>query len=233
MLALVPRRLLFEALAVTTLFGGCATQMPGPPIAAPALKVGDRWVYHGTEGYRQKIEWDETHEITAISPGEITVRVTLKGPSVDVARTEKWTAPGIVLEGAVYEDETNRFDPPLIRYQYPLTSGASWSQQTRNLLKPPDPYGPIGRRVTVEGYETVSTPAGTYEAIRLNVVMTMDDETFWRYPSRCEYTIWYSPAVGAMVKEEKHSSYGDKGRNPGAYNPGQNTRIQLVSYARH
>ena len=52
------------------------------------------------------------------------------------------------------------------------------------------------------------------------------------YQPQCEYTIWYSASVGAMVREEKRSSYGDKGFNPGAYNPGQNTQIQLISYTR-
>jgi hypothetical protein len=207
---------------------------PGPPIPAPTLKVGDRWIYHGVEGYRVKVEWDETHEITAIDASGITVQVTLKGPTVDAQRTEKWSAPGIVIEGAVYEAETARFVPPLVRYQYPLTPGTSWSQSIRDAFKPPGPFGPIMRRVSVVGYDTVSTPAGNFDALRLNVIMTLDDETFWRYPTQCEYTTWYSATVGAFVQEHKRSTYQDKGdMDPRVYHPGQNAQIQLVSFTRN
>ncbi len=228
---------LLALVAVAVLLSGCAgtsfaPAQSGPPVPAPILKVGDRWVYHGIDGYRVKTEWDETHEITAIDATGITVQVTLQGPTLDVRRTEKWSAPGIVLEGAVYAAETDRFEPPLVRYQYPLTVGASWSQRVRNALEPPGPYGPIMRHVSVAGYETVTTPAGSFDAIRLNVIMTLDDETFWRYPTQCEYTIWYSTVVGAFVLERKRSTYLDKGDAEYAYHPDQNAQIELVSFTR-
>ena len=33
---------------------------------------------------------------------------------------------------------------------------------------------------SVGGYEKITTPAGTFDAIRLKVFMRLDDETFWR-----------------------------------------------------
>jgi hypothetical protein len=226
------------ALAISALLSGCAGMgstggNPGPAATAPALNVGDRWVYRGEDGYRVKVVWDETHEVMAAGPDGFTVRVRLKGPSVDIERTEKWSAPGIVREGAVYEAETDRFDPALVRYQYPLTTGTSWNQRIRNLDEPPGPYGPITRYVSVGGYESVVTPAGTFDAIRMRVIMQLDDETFWRYPTQCNYLLWYAPAVGAMVKEEKRSQYRDKGSDdPASYHPGQNALLQLVSFTR-
>ena len=71
-----------------------------------------------------------------------------------------------------------------IRFKYPLTQGETWSQSIRNLNPPPGPYGPIQREVTVGGYETVTTPAGTYNALKMRIVMQLDDETFWRYPTQ-------------------------------------------------
>ena len=55
------------ALAV---LAGCASPpgtggTAGPPVAAPTLKVGDRWVYRGKDGYRVPVLWEETHEIVA------------------------------------------------------------------------------------------------------------------------------------------------------------------------
>ena len=61
------------ALAIATLLlGACGTVgvggNAGPPVPAPSYRVGDRWTYHGEQGFRQKIVWDETHEIIAAGP---------------------------------------------------------------------------------------------------------------------------------------------------------------------
>ena len=151
------------ALVAAVSIGGCGTApisgTAGPAAESPQLRVGDRWVYRAVDGYRQKSVWTETHEITAIDAGGITVRVAISGAGMDFTRTEIWTAPGVVRSGAIHDVETDRFDPAFIRYQYPLTDGASWSQSMRNLDRPPNPFGDIRFRATVGGYESVSTPA--------------------------------------------------------------------------
>ena len=220
--------------ALATL-AGCAAPGPsgtaGPAVAAPTLKVGDRWVYRGKDGYRVPILWEETHEVLAIGPQGITVRITGKGNSVEFQRTETWSAPGVVTVGAVYESETDRFDPALIRWKYPMAVGDTWKQSIRDLDKPPRaPYGPIQRQVSVGGYESVTTPAGTYDAIKLRIFMQLDDETVWRYPTQANYLVWYAPAVGAMVREEQRSYYREKEGMENTTVPGQNATIELVSF---
>ena len=155
------------------LLGSCATTggTPGPPAPAPTYQVGDRWVYRVQDGFRVKITWEETHQVTVVSPQGITVRVTAKGPSIDDQRTETWSAPGVVLTGAVFDNETRRFEPPLVRYKFPLTGGERWSQRMRDLDHDSRPYGGIDRSVSVGGYEKITTPAGTFDAIRLQVFM--------------------------------------------------------------
>jgi DUF3108-like len=220
------------ALAV---LAGCASPpgtggTAGPPVAAPTLKVGDRWVYRGKDGYRVPVLWEETHEIVAIAPQGITVRIAGKGNTVDFQRTETWTAPGVVTVGAVYESETDRFDPALVRWKYPMATGDTWNQTLRDLNKPPGPYGGIRRQVSVGGYESVTTPAGTFDAIKLRIFMQLDDETFWRYPTQCNYLVWYAPAVGAMVREEQRSHYREKEGIDSGTVPGQFATIELVSF---
>ncbi len=222
---------------LATLLAGCAGGVgftrTGPAAPAPVFRVGDRWVYEASDGYRSPITWTETHEVTAAGADGITVRVTLKGESVDMVRTEVLASPGVVREGAVYEAETDRFDPPLERYRYPRAPGESWSQRLRVVDRPPTVYGPVTRYVKVDGYETVTVPAGTFEALRLRVIMQLDDETFWRWPTQCEYVLWYAPEVGATVREAKRSSYRDKGGDdPASYHPGQNAMLRLVSFTR-
>ena len=221
------------ATAAVLLVAACASleSNPGPPAPAPTYRVGDRWVYHVEDGYRQRFFWDETHEIISIEPSLITVRIDIKGDTLNGQRIEKLSAPGIVLQGAVYEAETRRFDPALIRFRFPMASGDRWDQRVRDLDQEPGPYGPIVRAVSVGGWEKITTPAGTFDAVLLNIVMTLDDETFWRFPTQCQYRAWYAPAVGNIVSETKRSSWIDKGGQDGfAYHPGQNATIQLTSF---
>lgn len=215
---------------------GCATYAgePGPPAPAPTFKAGDRWVYGVSDGFRVVTTWEETHEVTSATPQGITVAVTAKGPTVDDRRTETWSAPGVVISGAVFDNETRRFEPPLIRYRYPLAMGERWNQRMRDANHDSRPYGGIERDVRVGGYEKVTTPAGTFDTMRLTVIMRLDDETFWRWPTECAYTIWYAPALGIAVREQKYAWYTEKGGSMDgtARIQSQNARVELVSTTR-
>ena len=72
---------------------GCATgpavSREGPAAEAPTYRVGDRWTYKARDGFGLPVIWDEVHEVTAVGPDGITMRVTQRGPSVDNARIEK------------------------------------------------------------------------------------------------------------------------------------------------
>ena len=189
---------------------------------------------HVEDGFRAPIVWEETHEVTQVGPAGAVVRVRARGPTIDVARVERWTAPGTMASGAVQALETRRFDPPLVRYRYPLAAGDRWSERIRDLDRAPGPYGPIDRYTTVGGYERVTTPAGTFDAIRLRVLMRLDDEEFWRTPSECNYFVWYAPAIGVAVRETRDCEYREKSdpRVPWQTIPTQHARMTLVSFVR-
>ena len=207
---------------------------PGPPAEPPAFRVGDRWVYEGQDGFRAPVRWQETHEVVAVGPQGTTVRIVASGDGIDVQRTEQWIAPGLVERGAVYGFETKRFDPPLSRYSYPLVPGMQWSQRVRDANAARGPYGPIDRYTTVGGYERITTPAGTFDTIRLRVLMRLDDETFWRTPTDCNYFVWYAPALGIAVREERDAEYREKSDPavPMAMVRVQHATLTLVSMTR-
>jgi len=204
----------------------------GPVANAPTPAVGARWTYRGREGFRSPLIWEETHEVTAASAAGITVRVTAKGGWLDVQRQETFVAPGVVKSGALMDIETRRFATPLERFRFPLAPGATWNQWVDNYNETTKRDGTINRYVRVGGWEKVSTPAGEFDAIRMRVLMRLDDDEFWRYPTTCNYVIWYAPAVGAPVREEKEAEYlerGDTLDGMGAIRA-QHTLLELVSY---
>ena len=196
-----------------SLLAACA-ELPGtasgPPAAAPAYKVGDRWVYKGGDGFRDPLVWDETREVIAVSPGAIDIRVTWKGNRVDATQVERWSTPGDLAQGAVFDIETRRFGPPLPRYRFPLTPGDRWNLWAKQFNLTTKRDDPINYYVSVGGWKQIATPAGQFDAIALRIMMRLDDEEFWRTATETNYLFYYSPEVGNTVTEEKEAQYYDK-----------------------
>ena len=228
------------AVALWATLAGCGgglgvipSEGSGPAAEAPAYRVGDRWVYHGIEGFRVKTEWEETHEVTAIGPEGITVRITQRGPApMDATRTEVFTAPGQMKIGAAYVNETRRFSVPLQLYNFPLAAGKVWNQWVGTYNDMTRESGQLNRYVRVAGWDKVSTPAGSFDALRLEVLMRLDDETFWRYATMCNYAVWYAPAAHGVVREDLRAQYAEKdgGLEGGAAVRTQHGVLQLVSF---
>jgi len=204
----------------------------GPAAEAPAYRVGDRWTYRVQDGFLTPERWEETHAISAIGADGIGARITQKGTFRDVARAELWSAPGLVKIGAIYDNETRRFVTPLERYRFPLAAGATWSRFVDNFNEATKETGQINHYVRVRGWEKVTTPAGTFDALVMHVVAWLDDEQFWRYATQCDYTVWYAPAVRGVVRETKQAQYQEKG---GDFDSGgkirmQNAVVELLSF---
>lgn len=209
--------------------GGAA----GPPAPAPAFRVGDRWVYSCADGFRVPVTWTETHEVVSSDSSGIAVRVTLAGPTMNYERVERWQAPGIVAVGSIYDDALNRnFVSPLIRYQFPLTPGDSWRQNVQYPNPANQLVSNVQRYVRVGGYETVTTPAGTFNAITLRTIMSVDDNNPFNWPTQCDYVTWWAPDVGAKVRETKYATYRERGDEQAISIRAQNTQIELVAFSR-
>ena len=158
--------------------------------------------------------------------------MTYDGERLHGDRYEVLQAPGLVRQGALMDIETRRFAQPLQRYVFPLEPGETWNQWVDNLNETTRKSGSINRYVRVEGWQKIATPAGTFDALRMRVLMRLDDEEFWRYPTTCNYLVWYAPAVGATVREEKEAEYlerSDPMDGMGAVRA-QHTLLELVSY---
>ena len=212
---------------------GLSAPGSGPAAEAPAYRVGDRWVYHAEDGFRVKTVWDETHEVMAIGANGITVRITQKGDSIDVTRTEQWAAPGQVEVGAVYNNQTRRFATPLQLYDFPLADGKVWNQRVDNYNEATKASGNINRYVRVRGWDKVTTTAGTFDALSMQVIMRLDDDEFWRFATECNYAVWYAPAVRGVVREERDAQYHEKGgddRSGGSIIRTQHGVLELISF---
>ncbi len=225
----------FLLAAPAVLAGGCVSVggAAGPPAPAPTFHVGDRWVYNCSDGFRVPVTWVETHEVTAIDSTGIAVRVTGVG-DVNFSRVELLRSPGVLLIGSVYDPaETRRFRTPLTRYQFPLTPGARWTDTIDNFDDLTQRQDVVNRFVQVGGYESVAVPAGTFNAITMRVLMSVNANDPFRWPTQCNYVIWWSEAAGASVRETRYATYVEKGDGANAIQiRAQNTIIELASFSR-
>ncbi|MDR0247719.1 MAG: hypothetical protein LBI16_04925 [Burkholderiales bacterium] len=200
---------------------------------APDYRVGDRWEYHVSEGYRLPAIWDETWEIVQIDAEGITVQVTLKGERIDETRTEIWPQPGLVSQGALMNIETRQFSTPYQRYRFPMRVGDSWNQR----LDTVDAKERQGQRPSLTtrawGWGKIKTPVGEVDALKLSQDITFDDQDPWRWATRGSYEIWYAPAVNNIVYAKKSARYFERGdRHPTEERSAQLETIELRSYTR-
>jgi hypothetical protein len=61
----------------------------------------------------------------------------------------------------------------------------------------------------------------------------VDDNNPFRFPTNCNYVVWWSEQAGAMVRETKYATYRERGDSREAVEiRAQNTTMELASYTR-
>jgi len=177
--------------------------------AAPAVKVGDRWVYNVKSGIGlATTTYQETREVTAVSGGAAKIKVTGKtADGKDFTRVDDYSAPGTLRSGALCYDEAYRFPTPLQRVAFPLAPGQRSSKWVDVVAEPGGAKGKINYYFVTRSWEKQTTPAGAFDAIRVDVLMVLDDATPFRNATNCNFTYWYSPTAKATVRERRSAQY--------------------------
>lgn len=222
-------------MAIPATLTGCVIVggAPGAPAPAPVYARGDRWVYRGRDGFRQPVVWEEVREVISVASDGIVIRITRQGPGVDTDRTERLVAPGLVTMGAVFDSETRVFAQPLERFRFPLMPGATWRQSLANYDLTTRQEDPLLRSTTVGGWKPIATPAGSFDALMMRVLMQFNLNDPFRWPMQCNYLFGWSPAAGATVYEERYATYLEKGDlNSAIEIRAQNSTLELTSFRR-
>jgi hypothetical protein len=203
-----------NAILLTAFALAGATATAGAQSApAPAMKVGDRWVYNVKSGFgMQTITYQETREVTAVSRGAFKLRVTGKtAAGADFSRVEDFSGPGTLRSGTLCLDEVRRYPTPLQRVAFPIAPNQRSSKWVDVVADPGGIKGQINYSVRTRSWEKVTTPAGAFDAIRIDTLSTLDDATPFRNATNCNFTYWYSPAVRGMVRERRFAQYMEIG----------------------
>ena len=201
---------LAAALIAASLFAAAPVSAADPQSApAPTLKVGDRWVYNVTSGIGlSKTTYQETREVTAVDASGIKVKVTGKtSEGKDFTRVDELASPGEVRYGSPCVDEPYRFHTPLQRVTFPIVPGERSSKWVDVVAEPSGTKGQFNYYFTTRNWEKQTVPAGSFDAIRVDVLMMLDDATAFRNATTCNFIYWYSPAVKNTVRERRTAMY--------------------------
>jgi len=190
-----------------------AAMVAAPAAAAPA--VGDTYVYRVLNGYNNELRGTLSYRVDKVEASRVVISVATDTPALGTARTEIYTNDGNWLRHALVNHDQlvdYEFTPAYPAYMYPLEPGKSWSVRVSAV----DPAS--GRRNSVRvdgevlGSERVTTPAGTFDTIKIRRdVYAGDWDSFLRETHTTE-TDWYAPALGRPVRMESKSEWQDLSR---------------------
>jgi hypothetical protein len=193
-------------MAALVLASAAPVSAADPPSAPqPTLKVGDRWVYDVKSGVGLTMTtYQETREVTAVDASGIKVKVTGKtADGKDFTRVDDLASPGELRSGAPCFDEAYRFQTPLQRVTFPIVPGERSAKWVDVVTEPGGMKGQFNYYFHTLNWDKQTVPAGSFDAIRIDVLMMLDDATAFRNGTTCNFIYWYSPTVRGTVRERR------------------------------
>lgn len=186
------------------------------PMAAPAPRPGERWVYREINNYNGgslgNLEW----EVLSLAPLTLSQRRTKPTPaatSVAMPRNAvelRFETPWSALVEASFDDEYH-FVPAVPLLPPRLEPGSSsW---TRHRFTVPANSGNYGwqQRVTATGAEIIEAPIGRFDTLVIRREIWFDSPRPFRYNCDRTETRWYAPAVNGFVRRTWTGSYLEEG----------------------
>ncbi len=237
---------LLAAVVLPAALAACATAGVTPigaPVPAPEPRVGDAWNYTVLDGFRGFERGAASFAVTAVQ-GEtftaeveeasgpatrsFTLRLRLRAdgaapadqaPDQGRAVTRTFARGWNPINGRTPAGDEVTYDPPLPLFVFPLEDGRRWSQTVTATDTRTGARFPVFVQGWVLGRETVTTPAGTFDAIRIQRSLRIGDgeTTIWRSDTFQAETEWYAPAVGRSVRYQQDQNYyldAKRGREP-------------------
>jgi hypothetical protein len=212
---------------------GCAgvPAIPPPPgaepLPTPVLRVGDRWRYQLVNLFNGGIDGEAVVQVTAVAP-EIRLSVTL--PGRDQPLEERYTDPWTVLADAGF-DHRITFETPVPVVPPGAHTGQRLFTRARYRADVSADRLDWQQRLRVTGWQRVQVPAGGFDALRIERLITFRHPDVFRYDPNRQDVVWYAPAVGRWVLREWTGDYMSGGPTPRSGRTlEERTRWQLLAW---
>jgi hypothetical protein len=182
---------------------GCTTpnaiQAPAglEPLPIPTLRVGDRWRYVLINRYNNIPIGEVSVQVTAVTP---LIRLSIDRGADKPLLEEIYTDPWSVLLETVYSEEPIRFNAAMPVVPQGARTDLNLRSSTRYTTTPTSSSAYAwSQRLSVEGWERVTVPAGSFDALRIVRLINFEHPDVFRYsPERTDVS-WYAPQVGQLA----------------------------------
>ena len=178
------------------------------PVSAPAYKAGQQWAYRRVDLWRKEETERFRQELAFEEAGRWMVRWTILNSDDPVRRG---SITGELLDPASQSFADSRMSGRNEPLRFPLSPGKSWSFEY-GFQSQPGRQIRVTQTATVKGWETVSVPAGSFRALRVEHAgrYTANDWGYvWSGTIREVY--WYAPSARRVVMREYKDTKGDGG----------------------
>jgi hypothetical protein len=203
---LLPRVLIVGALAVLCT-GAAAAPTDPPPVTSFPCVVGDVLTYHFVSSavVGKPINGDETFTQT-----DCGARRVLHPSGALVTPDLVSDADGNIYTGfGVFNGLPEKFNKPLPYGRLPLAPGQTWGSSVDADLGGGGGFTGSGHWRAVD-WESVTVPAGTYLALRVELKMELDFSVQGgELQGTYQETSWYCPDVRNYVKATASDSFGE------------------------
>jgi hypothetical protein len=188
---------ILSTLALTS--AALAQEMP-----APTFKVGDRWAFRETDLLTKSETGRWTETVTAVDPAEYWIdslrssRTIWRGDNAKRVHREQF----LFDEAAPNQrGKTVATNDAGCAYPWPLKVGSKW-ECTEVVTFPNGWRVRYELKFTVEAAESVETPAGRFDTLRLEAKGFATNETNNNNVTGHERIVWLAPAAKREVRHE-------------------------------
>lgn len=193
------RALAFAALVSFWIIGGIASA--GEIAERPAWAVDDSWTYdrvsYPTPGSRTGTHVEYTLRVTNLTAAPYVLeRASAEGDAREIAAYTRWSLDGNFL-GTLRAPRTGQ---EFRWYRWPLAESQTW-----DFAWTFPQLGETTWTAKVVGWETVTVPAGTFRAARIEIGMSCFYNSVDSGACSARDVLWYSPQVKRHVRLERQA----------------------------
>ena len=188
-----------------------AQSAPTSKVEVPTIKVGDAWTFDRTDGLKNVKEYTSLVTVTAVTDTEMRSTATRSdnGQIATIIRNKELNR--LATETTIGKSVADPYYPS---YSFPLEIGKTWDKEvTFTRSNEPDWKVVTSLKGRVVGWEKVTVPAGSFNALRIEVLgfyhgWKGSASGAGRWSGRSIDTAWYAPEVKNIVKSIYEESGG-------------------------
>lgn len=172
---------------------------PGYGYAAiPNQVVGTKYVMETLNSSNPKLSYSSERKITSIEQDRVIV--SIRNLKSNYVRTLKYDKQWNLISTRGAAGEGSEYSPPVKYFDFPLEPGKRWSGvSTERDIKTMEATREHRISAKVGGWETISVPAGTFQAIKVIIKNETKNLQTGEIKSGSDIS-WYAPSVGRSVK---------------------------------